>query len=73
MKKSYLYPIVLAALPLLVVAQDYNLVIHTKSGETIEYATKDIEKIDFEEAMEPGARSRPPRWNVSLCPTHRTR
>lgn len=60
MKKSYLYPIVLAALPLLVVAQDYNLVIHTKSGETIEYATKDIEKIDFEEAMEPGGTLKTP-------------
>lgn len=60
MKKSYLYLIAAAALPLLTVAQDYNLVIHTKSGETIEYATEDIDRVEFEEVVEPGGKLKTP-------------
>lgn len=59
MKRKYLY-LLFAAIPLMMAAQNYRLLIHTKSGETIEYSTKDIEKIDFEEEMKPGSKLKTP-------------
>lgn len=63
MKRKYIY-LLFAAIPLMVAAQSYKLLIHTKSGETIEYSTKDIEKIDFEEEMKPGSKLKTPAITV---------
>lgn len=60
MKVKYTY-LMLAALSLTVVAQDYNLIIHTKSGETITLATEDIEQMDFEEVGEVGGQLKAPQ------------
>lgn len=59
MKKKHLYPLLLA-LSLTVVAQDYNLIIRTKSGDTITVPTDDIEQMDFAEIVQSGGQLKAP-------------
>ncbi|MDE5656489.1 MAG: hypothetical protein K2I19_05400, partial [Muribaculaceae bacterium] len=59
MKKKHLYPLLLA-LSVTVVAQDYNLIIRTKSGDTITVPTEDIEQMDFEEIVQTGGQLKAP-------------
>lgn len=60
MKKSFLYSALFIAVPLLITAKEYRLIIHTSNGKTVEYATKDIEKMEFVEELEPGSKLQAP-------------
>lgn len=58
MKKKFLYTLLLA-LPLAMVADNYNMLIHKKSGEVITMSVDEVEKIDFEQIVPSGQLSAP--------------
>lgn len=62
MKRIYKYAcLALAAVSMTVVAQDYTLRIHTKSGEVISVPTKDIDSMDFEDEADEGGQLPAPK------------
>ena len=62
MKRIYKYAcLALAAVSMTVVAQDYTLKIHTKSGEVISVPTKDIDSMDFEDEADEGGQLPAPK------------
>lgn len=58
MKKKFIYTLLLA-IPMVMVADNYNMLIHKKSGEVITMPVDEVEKIDFEQIVPEGQLSTP--------------
>lgn len=58
MKKKFIYTLLLAV-PMAMVADNYNMLIHKKSGEVITMPVDEVEKIDFEQIVPEGQLATP--------------
>ena len=58
MKKKFIYTLLLAV-PMAMVADNYNMLIHKKSGEVITMPVDEVEKTDFEQIVPEGQLATP--------------